>query len=65
MILLTLLNDKKLVVNAEYIKMVESSPDTIITFINGEKLMVKETVEEVIEKVITYKRMVSALTWQG
>ncbi len=65
MILLTLLNGKKVVVNADYVKMVESSPDTIITFINGEKLIVKEKVEEVVERVISYKRLVNTLLWQG
>jgi len=65
MILLTLLNGKKIVVNAEYIKTVEALPDTIISFINGEKLMVKERVEDVVEKVITYKRLTNTLLWQG
>ncbi len=65
MILLTLLNGKKIVVNAEYIKTIESLPDTIISFINGEKLMVKERVEDVVEKVITYKRLINTLLWQG
>ncbi len=65
MIVLTLLNDKKIVVNADFIKTIESSPDTIITFINGEKLVIKEKVEDVIEKVITYKRITTSLIWQG
>ncbi len=65
MITLTLLNGKKVVVNADYIKMVTASPDTIITFINGEKLMVKESVEEVVEKVLTYKRLTTGFYWQG
>ncbi len=43
--------------NAEQIKFVESTPDTIITMATeNEKLMVKEGVEEVVRKVIDYKR---------
>jgi flagellar protein FlbD len=45
------------VLNAEHIKFVESTPDTLITMnINDEKFMVKESVKEVIQKVIDYKR---------
>lgn len=43
--------------NAEQIKFVEAAPDTIITLIVGdEKFMVKESVAEVVEKAIDYKR---------
>ncbi len=65
MILLTLLNDNKIVVNAELIKTIETTPDTVISFVNGEKLIVKEKVEDVVEKVITYKRLVNSLIWLG
>ncbi len=65
MILLTMLNDKKVVVNADMIKMVESTPDTMLTFTNGEKLMVKEKAEEVVERIISYKRQVYCLPFAG
>ena len=65
MILLTKLNDKKVVVNADMIKMVESTPDTMLTFTNGEKLMVKEKAEEVVERIISYKRQVYCLPFAG
>ena len=56
MIKLHRLNGKEFVLNAEHIKFVESTPDTLITLINNdEKFMVKETVEEVISRVIDYK----------
>jgi len=64
-ILLTKLNDKKVVVNADMIKMVESTPDTMLTFTNGEKLMVKEKAEEVVERIISYKRQVYCLPFAG
>ena len=57
MIILHRLNGKEFVLNAEHIKFVESTPDTLITMnTNDEKFMVKESVKEVINKVIDYKR---------
>lgn len=57
MIQLHRLNGKAFVVNADNIKFIESTPDTLLTLTtNDEKLMVKETVEDVIQKVIDYKR---------
>ncbi len=56
MIELTKLQDQKIVVNAELIEFVESTPDTMITTTSGKKLIVKESVEEVIEKVVRYRR---------
>lgn len=61
MICLTRLNDRRIVVNAELIKTVESTPDTLITLINGERMMVKETLEEVISRSIAYGRSLRKL----
>ena len=57
MILLTRLNDRPVVVNAELIKYVEQTPDTLVTLTSGDKLMVKESREEVVRKVIEFGRM--------
>ena len=54
MITVTRLNDSRFVLNAEQIKTVESTPDTIITLLNGEKLMVKESQDEVVRRAIEY-----------
>jgi flagellar protein FlbD len=56
MIELTKLQNAKIVVNAELIEFVESTPDTLITTTTGKKLMVRETVEEVVAAVIEYRR---------
>lgn len=48
--------DEKIVVNADLIEFVERTPDTLISTTTGKKLMVKETVEEVIEKVVEFRR---------
>ena len=60
MISLTRLNDKRFVVNAELIKMIEDTPDTLITLINGHHFMVRESVQEVVDKAIDYARQVRA-----
>ena len=56
MIAVTRLNGKSFVVNAALIRYIESTPDTMITLIGGEKLIVKEPLEEVVEKAIEYNR---------
>lgn len=56
MIHLSRLNGKPLVVNAELIELIEETPNTILTLTTSKKIIVKESVEEVIEKVKEYKR---------
>jgi flagellar protein FlbD len=58
MIVVHRLNGKEFVVNCELIKYVESTPDTMITLAGGEKIMVKESVPEVIEATKKYKQEV-------
>ena len=56
MIKVTRLNGKEFVVNADLIQYLEETPDTIITLVNHEKVVVKEKVDEVIRRVIEYNR---------
>ncbi len=56
MITVTRLNGKPMVVNAELIRTVEENPDTTITLINGDHLIVKESMTTIVEKVIDYGR---------
>ncbi len=58
MIWLKRLNGEKFVLNAELIQYIEETPDTVITLVNGEKVVVKESVEEVVEKAISYGRSI-------
>lgn len=48
----------ELVVNAELIETVESTPDTVITLTTGHKIIVQESADEVIRLVIAYKRSI-------
>jgi len=56
MILLTRLNNQALTVNSDLIKFVEESPDTMITLLNGEKLLVRESPAEVRSRVVEFRR---------
>ena len=57
MIKLTRLNDTQIVVNADQIKYLESTPDTIITLMNNEKILVTDSIDNVIRKVIEFRRV--------
>jgi flagellar protein FlbD len=58
MIRLTRLNNQLLTVNSDLIKFVEQSPDTLITLVTGEKIVVRESVEEVLARLIEFRRSV-------
>jgi flagellar protein FlbD len=55
MIHLSKLNGNPMVLNSDLIKTVEASPDTMLTLITGEKLIVRESLEEVTEQVLAYR----------
>ncbi len=58
MITLTRLNGQAFVMNAEKIRYVESTPDTVVCCDTGEKMMVKETLNEVMSRAIEYARII-------
>jgi len=60
MIHLTRLNNTPLVVNSDLIKFVEQSPDTFVTLITGEKIVVREKSSEVLARIIEFRRSVLA-----
>ncbi len=62
MIELTRLNGNPMMLNSDLIKTAEASPDTMLTLINGEKLIVRESCEEVAERVVVYRaRLLAAV----
>lgn len=62
MIELTRLNGKTMVLNSDLIKTAEASPDTMLTLISGEKLIVREALLEVVERVLQYRaRLLAAV----
>ncbi len=50
------LNDQIIIVNSDYIEFIESTPDTVITLTTGKKLVLKDSVDEIVKKVIQYRR---------
>jgi flagellar protein FlbD len=55
-ITVTRLNGKPLVVNAELIRSVEENPDTTITLINGDHIIILEEMADVVDRAIEYGR---------
>jgi len=56
MVKLSRINGAEVTVNAELIETIEATPDTIVSLTTGKKLIVVESVDQVIEKVMTYRR---------
>ena len=65
MIEVTKLNGSTILINAELIESVEETPDTVLSFVTGKKLIVKESRQEVKNLVLLYKReiMATGLPW--
>jgi flagellar protein FlbD len=62
MIELTRLNGNPIMLNSDLIKTAEASPDTMLTLINGEKMIVRESCTEVMERVLGYRaRLLSSV----
>ena len=58
MIQLTRLNNKPLLVNSDLIKFVEQAPDTLVTLITGEKIVVLEPAQSVVARIVEFRRAV-------
>ena len=63
MIELTRLNGSHLIVNCDLIKYAESAPDTVLTLVTGEKLVVLEPSSEVLRRTLEYRAQVLAAAW--
>jgi flagellar protein FlbD len=60
MIRLTRLNQQPLAVNSDLIKFVEQAHDTVLTLINGDKVVVRENVDQVLERIIQFRHSILA-----
>ena len=60
MIQLTRLNNQTFMVNSDLIKFVDRSPDTVITLVTGEKIIVRDSVEEVLTRILEFRRLIVA-----
>ena len=60
MILLTRLNGHPLLLNADLIEAVEPTPDTVITMTSGNKLIVRDSMDDIQAKVVDFRRRIHA-----
>lgn len=56
MILLTRFSGSGFVLNGDLIRSIESCPDTLITLVDGSTLLVRETLDEVVRRAVTYQQ---------
>jgi flagellar protein FlbD len=61
MIQLTRINHLPLVLNSDLIEHLESTPDTVISLTTGQKMVVEESVEEVVRRVVEFRRLIQAV----
>jgi flagellar protein FlbD len=59
MIVLTKINDDPIAVNCDLIEYIEETPDTIITMTNGDKVVVRESMAEIVRRIVQYRRLLS------
>lgn len=62
MIKLTRLNRVSLLLNSDLIELIDTTPDTVISMTTGQKLMVLETADEIIEKIVKYRQNFATAT---
>ena len=60
MIHVSRLDGKDFVINCELIQSIEETPDTVLTLLNGEKFVILEAADEIVSRVIAYRRQVYA-----
>jgi len=58
MIRLTRINESPFFLNCDLMEFIEVTPDTVITMMNGGKVLVRERAEEVVEKIVEYRRRI-------
>jgi len=62
---LTRLNGEQFVLNAQLIRTVERTPDTVVRLTNGESVMVREQMDEIIDRVVEYERLLRGVVMQS
>jgi flagellar protein FlbD len=65
MIRVTRLNHTPLVLNSDLIQEIETTPDTVITLTNGQKLMVLESADQIVDRVLSFRQQIVAAAGAG
>ncbi|HOK53416.1 MAG TPA: flagellar FlbD family protein [Armatimonadota bacterium] len=64
MIEVSLINGSQIVLNSDLIEFIEATPDTIISLSTGKKVIVRESVSEVVDKIVEFRRKVGASNYE-
>lgn len=64
MVRLTGMNHVEIIINPDNIEKIEEVPETVITMINGNKYIVEETTDEVIDEIIKFKRKIYSTNYR-
>lgn len=58
MIHITLINGSDIVLNSDLIEFMEATPDTVISLSTGKKMIVRDSVSEIVERVVEYRKRI-------
>lgn len=65
MIKITDVGGREKYINCDLIERIDIIPDTLVVFVNGHNCLIRETAEELVEKIIDYKRKCSVANQNG
>lgn len=65
MIKVTRLNGETFYINPDLIEFIEETPDTVVSMITGRKIIIQETVPEVLEHILEYRKRIPQCNWSG
>jgi flagellar protein FlbD len=65
MIRLTRLNQQSVVVNPDNILWADATPDTTLCFVGGDRLMVRENLDELVSRIVNYQRTIRESRMNG
>jgi flagellar protein FlbD len=60
MIAVTRLDGASMLLNAEAVEWIEQTPDTVVGLVNGERFLVRESPDELVRRIVEFKRLVVA-----
>lgn len=60
MISLIKLNGREITINAELIESLEATPDTVVSLVTGNRLVVRNSVEDIVAKVMEYRKKINS-----
>jgi flagellar protein FlbD len=60
MLKLTRLNNQVVAINPDHICSADATPDTVLTLVGGERMVVRESLDDVIDLLVAYRRLIRA-----